>query len=1427
MADQDKLRIRPLDEKSDYSLWRLRIKAAISSKGLRNVFLDSSYKTAGASTPDAPDVGQSVTATEDQKEQASNIIVSALGDHALRVVRSVIGLPHVMLQKLDARYDSKSTATRISKMAELVCVKFTNAREDISKHVDRLAGLLEQLRSMNTPLPDSLAIGILVASIEVSELTPVTAAIKTLADKDLNWEEVSSRLIEECKALRTSSGKDRAAAASCVCALCHKPGHDIENCFQNPLNPNNRLNLSDKSRGKRQHGGKDRNGQKKNFERAAMARPSRSALNGLPPDRMLLDSGTTSHMTPLSNRVHGTTDCDVSIRLADDSTVKASATGVRSVHWMSALGRSKVNLSDTLVAKDVALSLLSVPALARKNIATLFMPDKAFFIDLENKNSILGQAARGSDGLFYIEDCQESVPVTPTEVELNTIAAMRAVMENDDSVESAEVLSDEPDLLNPRIGGASSNSGTQDILRGRPDQYTDEERLWHLRMGHALPLQAVKGYLSKGLLPHVAQSNVDCEPCVHGKERRRFRGSLTSAARVGRLHCDTKGKVDTQSDEGHGYFLTVVDEFSRFTHVCPLRSKSEASDSLLSFIRRFEKQTGHTVTGVHTDGGTEFRRALDQLDTDGVDVSTTTPYTPESNGLAERTHAVITSLARACIKQSKLPMGLWHHAVRHVTDARNAVKHSTTKKLPFESAFGHSPPYVKHMRPFGCRALYRPSGQKLPVFGSRVRNGLLLRHEGGGIYRILTDSGTVRTKHVRFEETSFPGMSGIGPVSTSDCDTEESIGSIDLSDNDILDDVPHVVEESQKGEDSDDHIEAYNSALTYVPPVPSTYGASPPEPDTGNLSAEDPEDEVGHEEMTQVESALSPLHDDEGPDVDDSITAGVESRAQQYNLRPARDVHYSAVALPDAITTNDDPSLKVALSSPERSDWLAAINKEFSTLTSNGTWKAAKPPPGNRPLPSGVILRLKRDSTGRPARFKARLVARGNFQSEVNDYTELYAPVACIELVRVLLSISVSKGWVVHQVDVKGAFLHAALPDSDDIWIRLPTLEGVPSAGGQTVKLVKSLYGIKQAPKLWYEHFSKTIARLGFARSKVSDCLFSRLSPLPVHIVVYVDDLLIIGSSAVVSDVKKQLSKLLTVTDLGACSYFLGINISKGPRGLFLSQSAYSVRLVESSGMAQCKPVKSPLPLAHPLYDERRKLTESEVKEMVNKPYRSILGALLYLSTRSRPDLAVAVSLLGKYQSEPGPEHWQMLRHVVRYLSGTTDYGLLLPTGSGEFQLEAWCDADWAREKSSRRSRSGYMATLNGGPVLWTSKLQTATALSTAEAEFSALSACVREVRWLRDVMAEVCCPQVKATTIYQDNLGAISWTEHVQGLRKVKHVGIKYHYVRESVDAKHVTVQYTPSADNRADSLTKGLIGETFENHRRWLSVRDKGSLQ
>lgn len=510
-----------------------------------------------------------------------------------------------------------------------------------------------------------------------------------------------------------------------------------------------------------------------------------------------------------------------------------------------------------------------------------------------------------------------------------------------------------------------------------------------------------------------------------------------------------------------------------------------------------------------------------------------------------------------------------------------------------------------------------------------------------------------------------------------------------------------------------------------MPPEPSRYGNSDQEEEDDNhIEVEHPEEADEQERQP----------------------------SERFGLRNIPRVQYSAAVKSNQFDI-ENPKLSHAIASDDRDHWIKAMNDEFDLIIDNDTWiddQTSKPPPGTKILPSGVILRVKRDENGDVSRFKARVVVRGNFQNEFDDYAELYAPVACIELVRVIVTVAVHYGYSINHLDVKGAFLHALLPESDDIWVRLTKIDDIRQINGQVVKLKKSLYGLRQAPKLWYKHLATTLKKIGFRRSSYCKCLFiGGTKAKPVYIVSYVDDLLVLGPDDSLAKTKTGMSKILSVTDLGACKHFLGINIDYRQDGLLLSQSAYNKRVLATANMLDCKPVGTPLPFCHTLYRDRVPATEKVRRELALVPYRNLLGSVIYLSTRTRPDISTAISLLGKFQTDPTPSDWKALKHLLRYLKGPVDFGIFIPRQALVKGIDAYSDADWARDETSRRSRTGIVIMYHGTPVIWSSSLQQTTATSTAEAEFSALATCAKEIVWLRDILPELSIGEADSTIMH------------------------------------------------------------------------------
>ena len=204
-----------------------------------------------------------------------------------------------------------------------------------------------------------------------------------------------------------------------------------------------------------------------------------------------------------------------------------------------------------------------------------------------------------------------------------------------------------------------------------------------------------------------------------------------------------------------------------------------------------------------------------------------------------------------------------------------------------------------------------------------------------------------------------------------------------------------------------------------------------------------------------------------------------------------------------------------------------------------------------------------------------------------------------------------------------------------------------------------------------------------------------------------------------------------------------------------------------------------PLPTGIILDNEMSPKTKSEKKEMSDKPYRPILGSVMWGQLTTHLDLSFSVSLLAIFQANPGIEHWKALMHVVGYIKNTLDYRL---TYSHDFDLtpSAFVDADYGGCKDTCRSTSGYVFTMAGGAVTWSSKRQATVALSTVEAEYIAMSQCAQQMAWMHSWLDEVEIEYSQLGLIKGDNRGAIASTKNTKDHGKVKHIDIQHHYIRD-----------------------------------------------
>jgi hypothetical protein len=455
---------------------------------------------------------------------------------------------------------------------------------------------------------------------------------------------------------------------------------------------------------------------------------------------------------------------------------------------------------------------------------------------------------------------------------------------------------------------------------------------------------------------------------------------------------------------------------------------------------------------------------------------------------------------------------------------------------------------------------------------------------------------------------------------------------------------------------------------------------------------------------------------------------------------------------------------------------------------------------------------LSNDGTVR--KFKARLVVKGFSQRAGIDYDETFAPVAHHQSLRILLALAAQYSMQLHQIDVVGAFLNGDV--EEEIYMKQP--EGFVAEGQERAvcKLNKALYGLKQAGMIWNQKLdSFLVEKLQFRRTLADPCIYTYQDGDSIVLLgVHVDDILFVhNNSAICKQMINQISQTWEITDLGTPSRLLGMQVFQDheKRSIFINQAEYIDELLLKFRMVDCKPAETPHQPGLYLTVSMCPTNQGEKAKMQNAPYAELVGSLNWLASNSRPDISTAVGTLCRFISNPGRQHWKAAQQVLRYLSGTKHHGIAFEKQKDQPEIVGFSDADWAGDPDTRRSTTGYIFMLAGGPVSWKSKLQPSTSLSSVEAEYVALCGAVREAVWLRQLLTELGFPSKGPTTIAEDNKGCISVSSNNRTDSRTKHIDVKYHYVRQMVKNRQVTVHYTPTEEMLADVLTKPTSTRKF----------------
>ncbi|CAM8972742.1 unnamed protein product [Rhodiola kirilowii] len=414
--------------------------------------------------------------------------------------------------------------------------------------------------------------------------------------------------------------------------------------------------------------------------------------------------------------------------------------------------------------------------------------------------------------------------------------------------------------------------------------------------------------------------------------------------------------------------------------------------------------------------------------------------------------------------------------------------------------------------------------------------------------------------------------------------------------------------------------------------------------------------------------------------------------------------------------------------------------------------------------------------------------------------------------IRLVLSMVAAEDLELQQLDVKTSFLHGDL--DEEIYMNQP--EGYLSKGNELLvcKLKKSSYGLKHAPRQWYKNFDGFMHEVKFVRSEADHCCyFKKLDDSYIILLLYVDDMLIAGSSSQeVSKLKKQLSKRFAMKDLGEAKQILGMRIERDRKAgkLHLSQTEYIKKILERFSMQDAKPSKIPLGNQITLSIRDSPKDQEERDYMQKTPYASAIGSLMYAMVCTRPDIAHAVGVVSRFMGNPKKKHWEAVKRILRYLKGTTEHALCFE--GKKVELAGYVDADLASSDiDKRRSTTGYVFTLGGTAISWASKLQKIVALSTAEAEYVAVTEASKEMVWLQNFLCELGKEQ-GGSTLYSDSQSAIHLAKNPAFHSRTKHIELKYHYIRHLLEKKILQLMKIDGSKNPADMLTKAVTLEKLK---------------
>ncbi len=946
---------------------------------------------------------------------------------------------------------------------------------------------------------------------------------------------------------------------------------------------------------------------------------------------------------------------------------------------------------------------------------------------------------------------------------------------------------------------------------------------WHLALAH-ISKKKILFLAEKGIIkikdPEVS---LDCLSCQSTKmKRKKFAKAMPPKAdNVGEaIHSDVCGKISPPTLFGQQYIVSFIDELSGYIFVHLIKEKSEVFSKFKEVIARVNNQNATTSVKIFiSDGGGEYigESFLSFLKEKGIAHAKTPPNTPQRNGKSERLNKILFDLARAMLKERKLPRHFWGEAVLYAAYILNRMPKSNNDQTRLEMLFNKKPSLEKTLE-FGMPVFFHNADPHIKKLHDRAFEGMFLGFfEDDHTYKILdfnsnklvsTRTISSHPEHIlEFEKNDWD--QGFPVEDDNNWITQLSDAPQYLKFNNSKDLFNQQL--------NNNHI-VENQQLINLPE--KSTNSSPNEINNNNLNNSEIEQEVDSDEESESEDEdieppppfklFIPLKD-QGPV---STSTQKSSNVVQFALS-TKEIE----KLFNLSEINQTPNTyKQAIFGRNSKEWKESIAAEHKSLLDQKTFEVVDRPIDKKPISSRYVFKIKTDEKGAISKFKTRLVAKGFTQIPGQDFFEVFSPTLRMDSIRFLISTAVQNEMKVHHLDVETAFLNGKL--AEEIYLEIP--EGFEDFDRKkkVFKLNKSIYGLKQASRVWNDLFSSELINLGLVRSTADPCIFIKYSSSPTTtttsttptqmpigmIGVFVDDCFVVGGDAQIKEFKEILMKLFKMHDLGPLNFALGIKFNQLPdNSIQMSQALYVDKLLDKFGMRDAKIAKTPLAQKNADKPKREEAVEKLKRKIEDvKMYQQIVGSLIYLSNSTRPDIAYAVSLLARSMHAPTEQDLIDAKRCLRYCKATRN--LALNYNDKNQEMIAYSDSSYAEEKDYK-SVGGYITLQAGAAITWKSTKQPIIAQSSMEAEYIAMAEAAKEVEWLRKLQAEFRPNQLsKPTTIFEDNQSSIALSKNPIHSNRSKHIAVRYHKIQELVANQIISVEYKPTDQMIADIMTKSL---------------------